>query len=151
MRKIFEVWITCFPAKWTWKTSNKHLDLIYFKIRCWNSIGYIDCGTITITLNNDVLAKTGSAFQGTYVLSDTIAAEKTWVSVSNSKAIWYSPQSTKWLIGKLADIGTGLGNINTGNKYRALFDINNIWQYWNGSNWVPTSPNDFSITCSGNW
>ena len=110
---------------------------------------HIDCGIITITLNNDVLAKTGSAFQGTYVLSDTIAAEKTWVSISNSKAIWYRPQSTKWLIGKLEDRGTGLANINAENKYGSVLDINNVWQYWNGRNWATSNAKDFSIKCSG--
>ena len=107
-------------------------------------------GSITVALKNDSLAKLGTEWQGTYEISAPVNGQLSWTLNSTSKAIWFISQKNYWLIGNLDKRGGDAAYIFAKNEYRRMDDIgDNVWKYWDGSNWITDSENDIDVKYSG--
>ena len=102
------------------------------------------CSTVNVTLNNGALASVGQ-FQGLYQIYDPYNGKPSWTL--DPYAIWYSLEYG-WLIGDLDNIGQNIAEIYATDDYGGLDDINNQWNYYDGSTWVAASPNDININCT---
>ena len=73
-----------------------------------------------------------------------------WISSSNTAALWYNAASNDWLIAYLDYLGTDTGGISsTGNQgiSSCPYNVpNDAWQYWNNG-WIIADANDVSIEC----
>ena len=82
--------------------------------------------------------------QGLYQINGT----SIWTSVSN--AIWYDSEYDFWLIGGKEDIGTLYCGIYGYDNNGGLYDANNEWYYYDGSDWTTAAANDVVINCTSN-
>ena len=108
-----------------------------------------ECQTIVISLKNDTLLYHSSR-QGIYQRAGKVNGKTSWISSSNSYALWYNPTSEDWLIGKLDDLGANSGYIaSNGNQGISSCPYNvtkDAWKYWNEA-WIIADANDISIEC----
>ena len=107
-----------------------------------------ECQTISVSLNNSVLLHQSSR-QGNYQRAGKVNGKSSWISSSNT-ALWYNTVSDDWMIGSVADLGTGTGGISsTGNQGMSSCPYNvplNAWMYWNDG-WIIGDANDIRIEC----
>ena len=107
-----------------------------------------ECQTIVISLKNNALAQ--SSRQGIYQRAGKVNGKTSWISSSNSHALWYNPTSEDWMIGKLDNLGANSGYIlSNGNQGISSCPYNvtkDAWKYWNDA-WIIADTNDISIEC----
>ena len=98
-------------------------------------------------MEKDILKSLGS-YQATYSqISTKINESPSWISILNSKAIWYIPQKKFWLIGELSRIGKDYGSIFGSNGISGdLFDENIAWNYFNDG-WKEAVTNEIDVHC----
>ena len=100
---------------------------------------------------NEVVPKQ-NGFQGTYQLYEKINGKLSWKSATH--AIWYRPQSKRWIIGPIASIGEekAVGIYAFGETdYDCPQQVPNYFggYWWDGSKWHLASSNDVNIQCTG--
>ena len=123
---------------------------------------------VKVNLKKDISKSLGS-YQATYSqISTKINENPSWISILNSKAIWYIPQKKFWLIGELSrigkDYGSIFGSIGISGKESTpagvdslisgdLFDENIAWNYFNDG-WKEAETNEIDVHCltkEGKW
>ena len=108
-----------------------------------------ECQTIVISLKNGALSQ--SSRQGIYQRAGKVNGKTSWMSSSNSNALWYSAGSEDWFIGSLDDLGTKTGGIaSNGNQGKSSCPYNvanDSWKYAANSVWTIADANDVSIEC----
>ena len=74
-----------------------------------------------------------------------------WISSSNSNALWYNVDSVDWMIGYLGDLGTSTGAISSIGAGISSCPYNvpqDAWKYAaENVGWVIADANDVSIAC----
>ena len=108
-----------------------------------------ECQTILISLKNNALAQ--SSRQGIYQRAGKVNGKTSWISSSNSNALWYNPPSEDWLIGALDDLGSSTGGI-TSNGNQGISSCpynvpNDAWMYAANGAFIIADANDVSIEC----
>ena len=105
------------------------------------------CQYVKVNLKKDISKSLGS-YQATYSqISTKINENPSWISILNSRAIWYIPRKKFWLIGELSRIGKDYGSIFGSNGTSGdLFDENIVWNYFN-DDWKEAETNDIDVHC----
>ena len=106
------------------------------------------CQVLQLTLSNQV-QNYHHNLHGIYELYKTVNGKPRYRNRNRIGAIWY--KGNQWIIGNLAEIGTGKVGIGSHN-HRSTEDCpqqvpNNKWDYWVTSNWRQTTQNDISFQC----
>ena len=108
------------------------------------------CQTIVVTFKNGALAAQSSR-QGIYQKAGKVNGKTSWISSSNSYALWYNPTSEDWLIGKLDNLGANSGYIaSNGNQgiSSCPYNVpNDAWMFAGDGSWNVADANDVSIEC----
>ena len=73
------------------------------KVITFSQFSILGCDNLQVILKNDVLIKQGS-LQGTYQKAQWINRKSSWKT--SSRAVWFIPEYSIWVIGKLENIGT---------------------------------------------
>ena len=89
--------------------------------------------------------------QGIYQRSGKVNGRTSWISSSNTAALWYNAASNDWLIAYLDYLGTDTGGISsTGATGSCPYNVpNDAWEYGNPdiNGWTHADANDISIEC----
>ena len=85
--------------------------------------------------------------QGIFSKSENFNGKPSWKS-SNYQAIWYMAYK-QWLIGSIDGIGSNKGLLYAESETEEPNDNSNEWNYWDGSDWIPSSSKDVSVRCIG--
>ena len=96
------------------------------------------------------ISKSLGSYQATYSqISTKVNENPSWISILNSKAIWYIPRKKFWLIGELSRIGKDYGSIFGSNGISGdLFDENIVWNYFNDADgWKEAETNEIDVHC----
>ena len=114
----------------------------------------LDCQCPTIKLNLSKKAEYADGFihatiQGTYNLSETVNGKQSWVSISESTAIWYDQTFKAWHVGALSKIGTSKSFFFTKDRDDDCPQQvpNGMWKYYVGGQEVKARSSDINVHC----
>ena len=109
-----------------------------------------DCQTIVISLKNGALLHQSSK-QGIYQRAGKVNGKTSWMSSSNSNALWYSAASEDWFIASLDNLGTNTASIaSNGNQGKSSCPYSvpkDAWKYAANGAFIIADANDVSIVC----
>ena len=108
------------------------------------------CQTIIVAMENEALETVGGQ-QGIFSKSEHFNGKPSWKSSLYSslyQAIWYNDLD-QWIIGSIDDIGSTKGVLYAESETEEPTANSNEWNYWDGSNWIPSSSKDVSVRCIG--
>ena len=86
-------------------------------------------------------------FAGRYERSSVVNGKPSY-KMDDVAAIWYSTETTDWIIGKIDDLGSDYGGIAVKNIFVGLTDEKNAWEYVAGGEWKKAGKNDIIVKCS---
>ena len=103
---------------------------------------------MTISLSGTVLSYQASRV-GDYQESAIVNGYPSWINADN--AIWYSDDSSAWVVGSIEERGSDLAGIGAADVPgttcpNSIASTN--WSYWSGSSWLTFSSSVISVTCS---
>ena len=103
-----------------------------------------------LILDGDVLYHQGQR-QGTYLLANNVSINNQayWYQQDGNYGIWFGQFYTGWIFGSLDVLGQDNGGI-IGPSGQEIIKwptqiISNSFTYWNSTNWVPASSNEFVL------
>ena len=104
------------------------------------------CSRIRVTLNGVVKDKK-DGFSGTYQKASGLTNNRSyWNQINGNQALWYVNTSNYWMIGHSSDLGSNGGYIYSVQE-TACPNSDNLFKYWNSSEFLLAPINSVSIEC----
>ena len=104
------------------------------------------CSRIRVTLNGVVKDKQGSK-AGTYQKANELTNNRSyWNKINGDHALWWDKITNVWMIGYSSHLGSDIGGIKSVQD-SACPTSDNLFNYWNGDEWLLASNNSISIQC----